>query len=405
MITIKNVKNMAGAVETQTIESDEERTIDAEGKLTILPAMIDPHVHFRTPGHEHKENWISGAKACVAGGICTVFDMPNNEPPCSSVENLKKKKELIDSQLKEAGIPLRYYLYFGADKNNYQEIGKVQHDIVGVKIYMGSSTGGLLMDDEEGLDHVFRVCAQDNLMVTVHAEDESILQAFQEKHAGASDPAAHSLIRDRSAAAKAVEMAINLAEKYNSQLCIAHVSTKEEVDLIRKAKDSGLLIYGEATPHHLFLTEEDYKKWGTLVQMNPPLRTMEDQEALWEGIHAGTIEFIGSDHAPHTLEEKKQPYGKAPSGVPGLETTLPLLLNAYHEGRLTLKKIIELTRKNIEAIFNLPHHNDAVLVDLEMEREVKDELLRTKCGWSPFTGRKLKGWPVYTIIQGRVFDA
>jgi dihydroorotase len=404
MIKIKRVRLLDGSVEDFTIQSERDHVLDAEGKLTLLPALIDPHVHFRVPGAEHKEDWKTAAQAAIAGGVTTVFDMPNNMPSMINKERLEEKKHLIDQQLEEVGIPLRYYLYLGADQNSLDDIGKVAKDIVGIKVYMGSSTGDLLMTDERALDRVFQIAAQQDLVVSVHAEDEKMIQENKIRWGSSRDPAVHSKIRDRKAAIKAVKHAISLAEKYNCRLAILHLSTKDELDLVREAKKNEILVYAEATPHHLFLTEADYKQWGTKVQMNPPLRTLDDQKALWHGIADGTIDMIGSDHAPHTLKEKAAPYGSAPSGVPGIETTLPLLLNAYHEKRISLEKIIALTRFNIMNIFELKHNSDVVLVDLELTKEVTDSKLKTKCGWSPFSGRKLKGWPVYTILKGQVFN-
>lgn len=403
MISIKNVLDLQGQARNLTISSDIEETIDAKGKLTVFPGLIDPHVHFRVPGAEHKEDWKTAALAAVRGGVTTVFDMPNNNPSCFSLDNLKEKKKLIDAQLKEAKIPLRYHLYFGADKNHLEEIGKVKKDIIGIKVYMGSSTGGLLMDDPKALERVFQLGAQENLIVAVHAEDEGILNQNKGKYKAEKNPAVHSKIRDRTAAIKATQQAIDLAEKYSAQVFILHVSTKEELDIIRDAKQNHILAYAEVSPHHLFLTEDDYAKWGTKVQMNPPLRTKADQDALWAAIHDGTIDTIGSDHAPHTISEKSKPYGEAPSGVPGVETTLPLLLNAYNEKKITAEKIVQLTRVNIESIFRLEQNTDVVLVDLNKVKKVEDSNIKSKCGWSPYSGRSLKGWPVYTILKDQIF--
>ena len=173
--------------------------------------------------------------------------------------------------------------------------------------------------------------------------------------------------------------------------------------MVRQAKKDGIKVSLETTPHHLFLTEEDYKTLGTKAQMNPPLRTKADQKALWQGIADGTIDTIGTDHAPHTLEEKTKPYGEAPSGVPGIETHLPLLLNAHSKGKITLEKIVAVTHDNVEKLFGLPANDDIVLVDLNKKKEVRNVDLKTKCGWSPFAGRALQGWPIYTVLRGRVY--
>jgi dihydroorotase len=403
MITIKNVKGLDNQIHTFTQQSSQDITIDAEGKLTLLPGLIDCHVHLRTPGAEHKENWITGARAAINGGITTVFDMPNNSPACITKQSLDAKKALIESQLQEVGIPLRYELWFGADKDHLDEVGKCKNEIIGIKVYMGSSTGDLVMNDSEALEKTFQGAAQRNLIVAVHAEDEDILTERKLQFAGETNPSVHSKIRDRSAAIKATKEAIRLAEKFSTEVYFCHVSTEEEIELIRQAKRNEILVFAEVTPHHLFLNEEAYEQWGTKVQMNPPLRTKRDQQALWEGIKDGTIDTIASDHAPHTLDEKNLPYGKSPSGVPGLETTLPLLLNAHHDGKISIERIIELMRTNPINIFELHPNDDIVLVDLEKRFEIKNEFLGTKCKWSPFQGQVLKGCPIYTIVKGKLF--
>jgi dihydroorotase len=403
MIVIKNVQQPNGKVEDVKLSSLSSRTIDGHG-LTILPALIDPHVHFRIPGAGHKENWILGANAAIRSGITTVIDMPNNIPSCTSLERLLEKHQLIQQQIKASEIPLRYYLYFGADRNHLKEIAKTKDHAIGIKVFMGSSTGDLLIDDAVSLDEVFRIAADNDMLISVHAEDEEIIRQRKSHFGHSLDPSTHSKVRCRTAALKAVKIAIYLAAKYKVRLCILHVSTKEELEIIRQAKASGLRVYAEVTPHHLLLSTADYIPWGTLVQVNPPLRESEDQAALWQGIKDGTIDFIGTDHAPHTLEEKNQPYGKCPSGIPSIELLLPLMLDAVNEGKLDLTTLIKLTSTNIATIFRLPAHNDVVLVRHDLKRAVRDEDLRTKCQWSPYTGRLLTGWPIYTIIQGNIFQ-
>lgn len=376
--------------------------------LLAIPALIDPHVHFRTPGAEHKENWQTGAQAVIAGGYTTVFDMPNNTPSTIDTETLKHKKHLIDKQLGEINIPLHYYLYLGATPNNIEEIKNISisqyPNIVGVKLFMGASTGDLLVDKVEDQEKIFKACAENDLVLAVHAESEEIITDLRLKiiNPQITD---HSKIRDRKAAIKAVDQAIEMVRKYGTRLYICHVSTKEEIGLIRQAKTDGVKVYAEVTPHHLFLTENDYNHLGTLGQMNPPLRTKEDITALWEAISDGTVDTIGTDHAPHTLEEKAKQYPNSPSGVPGLETTLPLLLNEFKNDRISLEKIVELTHSNVQKIFNIPETNDWTIVDLDLLKEVKNENLKTKCKWSPFAEMKLKGWPVAVTIQDKIFLA
>lgn len=390
---IKNLSSITGEkLEIRLTHLDGK--INGEG-LTVLPAVVDAHVHFRTPGAEYKEDWKSASIACVRSGVTTVCDMPNNTPACVTNEELQKKRELIDAQLKAVDVPLRYHLYLGADLDHLDQI--VDTDAPAIKIFMGSSTGTLLLDDASALRQAF-INAKGKL-IAVHAEDETILN---EAHFDSTNPADHSVMRPTKAAAVAVERAIALSEEFNNPLYILHMNSAEELELVRAAKKRGVLVYAEACPHHLFLTVDDYATWGAKVKMNPPLRSQADQDALWAAIDDGTIDCIGTDHAPHTLEEKQG--GNAPSGVPGVETALPLMLNAVAEGRLTLRRLVEMMHTNPLKIFGLPENDDVVLVDLNLERKVEDAHLYTKCGWSPFTGQTLKGWPVYTICKGRLFS-
>lgn len=402
MIRIENVQDIKGVQQTLNIRSDEDITIDGRG-LTFLPGLTDPHVHFRTPGAEYKENWETGAAAAIAGGVTRVFDMPNTSPVTTTVQRLAEKKSIINRQLENVDIPLRYGLYFGADRNQMKQIPLAKDEVVGIKVFMGASTGDLLVDDDESLDKIFKIAAEENMIVGVHAEDECTLKKYSETYKDVTTPSVHSKIRDRSAAEKSVSKAIALSEKYGTRLYVLHISTKEEVSLIRDAKKRGLHVFTETTPHHLFHTEYQYKDQGTKVQMNPPLRKEEDVQALWAGILDGTVDAIGTDHAPHTLEEKTKPYREAPSGVPGLETLLPLFLDAYSKNRITLEQIVDVTRKNIDRLFSLESNEDVVLVDLNKTKEVEAKNLKTKCAWSPFAGMKLKGWPVYTVVNGRAY--
>lgn len=363
-------------------------------RIVTIPALIDPHVHFRVPGGEHKENWQTGAQAALVGGVTTVFDMPNNSPSVTTLELLLHKKKLIDAQLSEAKINLKYHLYLGASKNHIPEIERCRDHIIGVKLFMGASTGDLLVADEESQRKIASECARLNLVLAVHAEDEEIIAENKKKYLHELSPDVHSKIRSPKAAESAVKKIISYARDYGTKIYILHVSTKEEIKLIKDAKKEGLSIYAEATPHHLFFNENAYNYEGLRVQMNPPLRSEEDRIALWAAINDGTIDTIGSDHAPHTLEEKKQPYGQAPSGVPGIETTLPILLDAHNKGKIALEKIVELTSTNIQKIFGLSPNNDKINVDLDLIKTVKNKNLKTKCGWSPFAGKELKGWPV-----------
>lgn len=369
-------------------------------RLITIPALIDPHVHFRTPGSEHKEDWITGVQAALAGGVTTVFDMPNTSPATTSLELVRVKKVLITNALQKSGQQIRFHLYLGATENNVGELAAAKNEIVGVKLFMGASTGNLQVENTEAQEAFFAECGRLGIPLAVHAEDEATLQnakkKYAEKELSITD---HSIIRPVEAAVIAVERACALAAKYHTRLYILHVSTEAELEIIRAAKKRGVNVYAEVTPHHLFLTTNDYARLGTLGQMNPPLRSERDQAALWAALLDGTIDTIGTDHAPHTLEEKQQPYGKAPSGVPGIETYLALLLDAHQNGKLTLNDITRLTRTNAQKIFHLPDNSDTVTVDLELTKTIKNEDLFTKCQWSPFAGQTLTGWPILTQIK------
>ncbi len=403
MITIVGVSDLEGNEIEHMIDSELDLAIDGRG-LTLFPGLIDPHVHFRTPGLMDKENWETGAKAAIAGGYTTVIDMPNTLPPCITLARLRDKQKLINKQLRKVGIPLHYGLYIGADKLHFDEIKKVKKHVVGIKVFMGSSTGDLVMDDESSLHAIFTLAHAHDLLISVHAEDEEMIQERKKQFLGQTSFETHSQIRSVEVACKATEKAIELAKTYDVRLNLLHISTKEELAIIKKAKDEGLKITAETTPHHLFLDTSAYATLGGKAQMNPPLRSKGHGAALMQGIRDGVIDMVGSDHAPHTLEEKKGVYGMVPSGVPGIETMLPLLLNAYHHDELTLKKIVEVTYDNPLHTFSLKPHHDVVLIDLNKEKEVFGKNLMTKCKWSPYEGWKLKGWPIKTIIKGKVYD-
>lgn len=365
-------------------------------RFITIPALIDPHVHFRTPGGEYKEDWQTGSRAALAGGVTTVFDMPNNTPATTSLELIQTKKNLIATQLHLENSQLRYHLYLGATANNVTEFAACKNEIIGVKLFMGASTGNLQVEDPNAQAEIFQECSRLEIPLAIHAEDETVLQKAKTDFVGTPTIFDHGQLRPREAALVALERAIQFAEKYKTKVYSLHTSTVEEISLIRSAKKLGITIFAEVTPHHLFLNETDVEHLGNLGKMNPPLRTTADQAALWAGIHDGTVDTIGTDHAPHTLEEKALPYSQAPSGVPGIETYLALLLNAHNQQKISLEEIKKLTRTNIQKIFNLPDNNDTVTIDLDLIKTICHEDMLTKCKWSPFAGRTLTGWPIIT---------
>ncbi len=403
MLKITNIMMPDGT--RQDIERSLSQDITIDGtNLLALPGLIDPHVHFRVPGLEDKEDWQHASVAAIKGGYTTVFDMPNTKPATTTKERLDAKFAVINQQLQEVNIPLRYKLFFGADKNQFHEIDKVKNDIVGIKVFMGASTGDLLMDDESSLHAIYALAKAHDLIIALHAEDELIIRENAQKYASETDFKYHSIIRAPEAAVKAVDLVIKLTEMYGVTSYILHVSTANELELVRKAKERGLPIFVETCPHYLFLDDSMYPQLNGRAKMNPPLRSKQDQDILWNALNNGVIDTIGSDHAPHKLGEKEQPLCKCPSGVPGIETSLPLLITAWKNGKTTLEKIAQLTHDNPKKLFNLPDNDDLVLVDIENYRELKDEHMATKCKWTPFVGMKLTGFPRYVFTQDRLFD-
>ncbi|NPV07312.1 MAG: dihydroorotase family protein [Anaerolineae bacterium] len=355
------------------------------GGLVALPGAVDAHVHLREPGAEHKEDFTTGTRAALAGGYTTVLDMPNSPVPTSSLSAFAAKADLA-----RAKACCDFGLFFGATPANMGEATEVA-GAVGLKLYMGSSTGDLLVAD---LAHQYRHFASypRDRILAVHAEDEEAVRTFSEEER-----------RPPICAELAVARAIALARRTGRRLHVCHVSTAAELDAIRLARAQGLAVTCEVTPHHLFLNRTDEARLGPLALMNPPLRSPEDQEALWERLDE--VDIVASDHAPHTLEEKSG--SLPPAGVPGLETTLPLLLDAVAGGRLSLPHLVRLTAARPAALYRLPHkgrlapgyHADIALIELQSETALGTDL-KTKCGWSPFQGRRVRGRIVRVILRG-----
>ena len=402
MTTITNVLTIKGERKDYNLPDNSDKIIDGS-KLLALPGLIDPHVHFRVPGMEHKEDWVHGSKAAFKGGYTTVFDMPNTKPATTTEERLQEKFNLIDSQIKQSGLPMRYKLFFGADKNNFQEIDKVKDQIAGIKVFMGASTGDLLMDDESSLHAVYAIAKAFNLTIALHAEDELIIQENAKKYAAETNFKYHSIIRAPEAAVKAVELVIKLSRIYEVRSYLLHLSTQAELELVRQAKRDGVTVYAETCPHYLFLDDSMYDSLYGLGKMNPPLRNKIEQEYIWQAINDGTIDTIGSDHAPHTLGEKNQPLCKCPSGVPGIETSLPLMLTAYKNNLMSLNTLVKLMHDNPKIMFNLADNDDVVFANIEDYKPLDNNQLCTKVKWSPYTGMNLTGYPEYVYTNGQLF--
>src|SRR3989344_7653626 len=371
MTLIKNVTVIsAGGREVRDVSVGRDaREIDGTGKF-LLPGLTDAHVHFRDPGFPEKEDWETGSAAALAGGVTTVLDMPNTMPATTTVEALEAKRTIALAKSK-----VQFGLFFGATRDNLEEIRRAKN-ICGIKIYMGSSTGQLLLTDPAVWEKVFQIAKEKDVPVVVHAESEALIQAGR---------------RDCECARVATEAAIALREKVGNRLHIAHLSCKAELELVRAHKNS--MLSCEVTPHHLLFTREDVK--DGFLKVNPPLRSAEDVAALWEGLRDGTVDCLATDHAPHTKAEKNG--ANPPAGVPGVEFLLPLMLNAVNEGKLTLERLVALSSENPERIFKAKSAG-FVLVDMHLEKTVQQMDIRSKCGWSPYLGRTLKGWPVAVVV-------
>ncbi|MDE3088164.1 MAG: dihydroorotase family protein [Chloroflexota bacterium] len=373
-----------------SIEAAGARVIDATG-LHILPGLIDPHVHLRDPGATHKEDFTTGTRAALAGGVTTLLDMPNNPQPTTTRAALEEKRALA-----RAKAVCDYGFFVGATKENERlEIG--DWGAVGVKLYMGATTGDLLVTD---FASIFRHFRANPLPIVVHAEDNEALRFF------ANDPSRtrHSAKRPPVAAALAVSRALVLAEETGRRLHIAHLSTAKEIELVKAAKARGARVSCEVTPQHLLLSTDDEERLGALGIVNPPLRSPEDVRALWQNLDH--CDLVATDHAPHTLEEKQS--AKPSSGMPGLETMLPLLLTAASEKRMALQGIARLTARNPARVFRLARKGEIAVgydADLTFVRLDDEYVLRkpwqTKCNWSPFEGRRARGRIQRVFLRGR----
>jgi dihydroorotase len=377
------------------MQTQADEVVDATG-LHLIPGVIDDQVHFREPGLTHKEDLASASRACAAGGVTTFLEMPNTVPTTTTRERLAEKKALgAEKSL------VNYGFYIGATPDNLAEL-TLAEGTPGIKIFIGSSTGDLLVDAQEALERIF---AETTLPITAHCEDEATVRANAARLAGITDVAVHSQIRDHQAAVIATRRAIDLAKRHNHRFHVLHVSTAEETKLLG---DHGKLITAEACPHHLLLNIDDYARLGTLAQMNPSLKTAADSAALWEAINTGLIQVIATDHAPHTLEEKRNPYPQSPSGMPNVENSLALMLNEVNQGRCKLETIVHAMCDAPARVWDLVNKGrivegydaDLVLVDMNLRQEVRNENQFTKCGWSAWHGQTLTGWPLQTWVMG-----
>ena len=348
-------------------EPKADKVIDAKSNF-VLPGLIDCHVHFREPGLTHKEDFLTGSMAASKGGVTTILDMPNTIPPTTTIQALEEKRKLAAKSI------VNYGFNFGATSENIADIKKAKN-IAAVKLYMDYTTGDLKIDDFETMNDIFKL----SKITIVHAEDEHVKNAVE----------------------------ILIKNKIKNQVHFAHVSSEKELEYAKQNKISKQISV-EVTPHHLFMNQDDLQHLGAFAEMKPRLKTEHDQKALWNGIQNGTVDVIASDHAPHLKEEKEK--ANYPFGVPGVETMLPLLLNAFNNNRLSLPQIQKLCCENPAKIFKIKNKGfikegydaDLIIVDLDKRQAVRNEDLLTKCKWSPFEGKILKGWPVTTIVNGNI---
>ena len=380
------------------VELNSSKVIDATNKV-ILPGIIDTQVHFREPGSTDAEDLESGSRAAVLGGVTSLFEMPNTNPPTSNLIEFDKKLQLAKDRMHS-----NYAFYFGATPDNVDQLSKLKNlkGCCGVKLFAGSSTGKLLVDKEADIE---KVISNSDRIVSIHSEDEEILK-LRKKFIVKGDVHSHPEWRNSECAISSTRRVVKIAERYNKQIHILHVSTKEEVDFLAMHKKN---VTFETTPQHLTLYAPDcYDKLGTYAQMNPPIRGKDHYERLWVAIKNDLVDVLGSDHAPHLKENKDKEYPNSPSGMPGVQTIFPVMLDHVNNGKLPLEKLIKLLCENPCKIFGIKNKGfikqgydaDLTIVDMKKEQIIKDEMIASKCGWTPFNNYKVKGFPIGTIVNG-----
>ncbi|WP_412546415.1 dihydroorotase [Maricaulis sp. MIT060901] len=394
-----------GIIDGKTVEigdlsqASAGEVIDCTG-LTVLPGVIDSQVHFREPGMEWKEDLQSGSLCAVLGGVTAVFEMPNTEPTTTSpdmlIDKLNRAKDRMHCD---------HAFYAGATNENTGVLGEMERMLgcCGVKVFMGASTGSLLVQDDEGVERVLNSIQR---RAAFHSEDEYRL-AERRGLAVEGDWTSHPVVRDPEAAMMSTKRLVRLARKTGKRIHVLHISTAEEMEFLGQHRDIASV---EATPQHLTLEAPGiYEEIKGRAQMNPPVREAHHIAGLWRGLQRGVVDVIGSDHAPHTLEEKAKPYPQSPSGMPGVQTLVPVMLDHVNAGRLTLERFVDLTSHGVQRIFGLSGKGrmaagwdaDFTIVDMNHSREITDEWSASKSGWTPFHGRTVKGWPIMTIVRGK----
>lgn len=372
--------------------------IDCTG-LHILPGVIDTQVHFREPGLEQKEDLETGSRAAVLGGVTAVFEMPNTRPTTTSADALADKVRRARHRMF-----CDFAFYVGATHDNVNDIPELERleGSAGIKVFVGSSTGDLLVEDEPTLD---RIVATIRRRAAFHAEDEARLR----ERAGLrrpGDPSSHPEWRDEIAALTATQRIVRLAEKHGRRIHVLHVSTAEEVAFLAEHKEWASV---EVTPHHLTLVAPDcYQRLGTYAQMNPPVRDEHHRSALWSALSSGIVDVLGSDHAPHTRDEKEHPYPQSHSGMTGVQTLVPIMLDHVNAGRLSLERFVDLTSHGPQRLFGIRNKGriaigydaDLTVVDLKRQQTIENSMIASRCGWTPYDGVTVTGWPIGTFVRG-----
>ena len=381
------------------ISSDAKETVDAKD-LLVLPGCIDTQTHFREPGSTDTEDLHSGSRAAVAGGITAVFEMPNTNPPTSNMKEFHRKLDLGKNRMY-----CNYAFYFGATAENVNQLAELKdlEGCCGIKLFVGSSTGNLLVALEEDIDKVFQHCSK---IVAVHSEDEEILNR-NKKLIKSGDVHSHPVWRSEESAISSTRRIVRIAKKYNKKAHILHITTKQEIDFLSQHKGN---ITFEITPQHLTIYAPDcYDKLGTYAQMNPPIRDKSHYDRLWYAVKNNINDTIGSDHAPHLKTNKEKEYPNSPSGMPGVQTLMPVMLNHVNDGKLSLNQLMSLVCENPIKIFGIKNKGfiqegydaDFTIVDMNKKIVIKNRDIESKCGWSPFNDVEFKGTPVATIIAGK----
>lgn len=377
---------------------DAGERVDCTG-LHILPGVIDSQVHFREPGLEHKEDLQSGSLAAVMGGVTAVFEMPNTNPLTTNTEALEDKLARANNRMH-----CDFAFWVGGTRENVNDLPELERlpGAAGIKVFMGSSTGNLLVEDDDGVEAVL---SKTRRRAAFHSEDEYRLREREHLRIE-GDPRSHPVWRDEIAALQCTQRLVKIARKCGARIHVLHVSTAEEMQFLQAHKDIASV---EATPHHLTLTADDYERLGTLIQMNPPVRDKRHKKGIWHGLDQGVVDVLGSDHAPHTLAEKQMPYPASPSGMTGVQTLVPMMLDHVHAGRLTLERFVDLTSAGPARLFQIANKGriaagydaDFTIVDLKRVETIRNEWIASKCSWTPYDGVSVTGWPVGTIIRGQ----